>query len=191
MEKRPNYLMNEKTVLLSSEYDQNGKFITKVIEGKEVFLVDLSPVKLIDKSLINYGSSFKGALESSKDLLHPMKTYPIKISRSLDIWIFPAKSYDNEKSIWFVLNHINDYQAKGTEHTEVFLSCGHTIKIDMKLRTFRTKLHNARELREQILQNYKNSMTISYEPEKGFYIVEDKKGYKYNSLDKEINVDNE
>src|SRR4051794_30948006 len=108
MEIRKNYLINEKTGLLIGDYYTNGALYTKVIEGMEIFLVAMSPVQLIDKSLLQYGSSFIGALSSSKEVLGEMYMYPIKISSSLDIWLFPSKSYKKSNCIWFVLNHIED-----------------------------------------------------------------------------------
>lgn len=64
----------------------------RVVDGDYMFLVAMTPVQLIDKSLICYGSNFQGAFKSSQQLLGKhRKKYPIKIDAALDIWLFPTK----------------------------------------------------------------------------------------------------
>ncbi|EKN69268.1 competence transcription factor [Neobacillus bataviensis LMG 21833] len=173
------YLINEKTVLFYGVLYENGELFTHVIDQDDEFLVAMSPVQLIDKSLISYGSSIKGALHSSAQLLgknHRM--YPIKIDACLDIWLFPTKSYKNETCIWFALNHVKRILPLGIKFTKVCLSYGHTIEIVMRESAFREKRLTAEELKEKITTNTKNSMNFMVEPKKGFVIKEEKGKYK-------------
>ncbi|MFF2447458.1 competence protein ComK [Neobacillus sp. NPDC058068] len=62
---------------------------------------------------------------------------------SLDIWLFPTKSYKNETCIWFALNHVKGSQQLGLKFTKVFLSYGHTTEIIMRESAFREKRLNA------------------------------------------------
>ncbi|PLS01948.1 competence protein ComK [Neobacillus cucumis] len=179
MELRQDYLINEKTGLLLGEYYTNGALYTRVIEGVESFLVEMSPIKLIDKSLLRYGSSFHGALSSSKEVLGGMYMYPIKISSTLDIWLFPSKSYKKANCIWFVLNHILDTFPKSVQHTEVFLRYGHNITIELRECTFRTKRRNAEKLRERISNNINNSSKVKKELKNGFFIKEEEGEFKF------------
>lgn len=180
------YLINEKTVLFYGVFYENGELFTFVIDGDDVFLVAMSPVQLIEKSLLSYGSNFTGALKSSIQLLgENRKKYPIKIDASLDIWLFPTKSYKKETCIWFALNHVKGSQPLGVKFTKVFLSYGHTIEIVMRDSAFREKRLTAEELKEKITTNTKNSISFMVEPKKGFMIVEEKGRYKYSSRNKE------
>ncbi|MBT2734597.1 competence protein ComK [Bacillus sp. ISL-7] len=107
----------------------------------------MTPVQLIDKCLLQYGSSLNGAIKSSKEVLGVMYMYPIKISSALDIWLFPSKSYKKSNCVCFVLNHIEDTLPQSVQQTEVFLRYGHKITIKMKESTFQTKRRNAEKLR--------------------------------------------
>jgi competence protein ComK len=178
------YLINQKTILFYGVYYENGALYTFVVNGEEVFLVAMSPEKLIDNSLMSYGSSFKGALKGSQLLLGKnRKMYPIKIDASLDIWIFPTKSYKKENCVWFALNHVIDTQPQGVQFTKVFLNHGHTIEIAMKESAFREKRRNTDELKDKIVYNTKNSFMVD-QPKKGYIIVEKKGKYLCKNYDK-------
>ncbi|MED4206830.1 competence protein ComK [Neobacillus mesonae] len=102
MEIKRNHIINEKTILFYGVLYKNGELFTKVIEGDDMFLVAMTPLQFINQSLIKYGSDLKGALNSSKKLLgEKQKKYPIKISLSLDIYLFPTKSIKREDCVWF------------------------------------------------------------------------------------------
>ncbi|MGG3468991.1 competence protein ComK [Neobacillus pocheonensis] len=177
------YLINEKTVLLYGVTYENGELFTFVIEGDDSFFVAMSPAALINTSLICYGSNLKGALESSQLLLgKKRKKYPIKIDASMDIWLFPTKSYKKENCIWFALNQVKNTQPFGVKFTKVFLGYGHTIKIEMKESAFRDKRCQAEELKEMITYNTKNSLNLSEKEKKGFVIVEENGRYKCKAM---------
>ncbi|QCJ42571.1 hypothetical protein FAY30_11990 [Bacillus sp. S3] len=186
MDLKVDYLINEKTVLFYGVYYENGELYSYVIDHDDEFLVPMSPVKLIDKSLISYGSNFKGALYSSTQLLgENRRMYPIKIDTSLDIWLFPTKSFKNETCIWFALNHVKRILPLGVKFTKVFLSYGHTFEIVMRESAFREKRLTAEELKEKITTNTKNSMNFMVDTKKGFMIVEEKGSYKCRARNKE------
>ncbi|MDN3015794.1 competence protein ComK [Paenibacillus sp. BSR1-1] len=183
MEIKYNYLINKKTILLYGEIHKNGELYTFVIDGEDMFLVAMPPVKLIDRSLMSYGSNFKGALKSSQLLLgKKRKMYPIKIDGSLDIWVFPTKSYKNENCVWFALNHVKNTQPRGVKFTKICLSNGHTIEIVMKESAFRNKCRQTEELKEIIINNTKISENFLTEPKKGLMIVEKKGSYKCKTV---------
>lgn len=176
---RENYLINAKTVLFYGIYYENGALFTFVIEGNDKFLVAMAPLKLIDKTLISYGSSFKGALESSRELLGGnRKMYPIKIDASLDIWIFPSKSYKKENCVWFALKHVENTKLLGIKDTKVFLNYGHEIDIKMRGSSFRNKRVCAADLRDMILRNTKGSLEYVVVPEERWIIKEEMGKYE-------------
>jgi competence protein ComK len=186
MEVKHNYLINSNTILLYGVLYENGELYTFVLETEKAFLVAMPPVKLIDKSLISYGSSFSGALKSSTQLLgKERKKYPIKIDASLDIWLFPTKSYKKDNCIWFALNHVSDTLPLGQKFTKVFLSNGHTFELGMREMAFRAKLRTVENLRYMISNNTKNSqLTYVAKPRKGFIIVEKRGVYNVKKSQK-------
>lgn len=179
MEIKYDYLINSKTILLYGVLHENGHLYTFVLEEEEAFLVAMAPVKLIDQSLISYGSSFSGALKSSTYLLgKERKKYPIKIDTSLDIWLFPTKSYRQDNCVWFALNHVRDTMPIAQKFTKVYLSNGHMFELVMNESAFRARMRTAENLRDIIIYNTKNSINCKEEMKKGFIIVEKKGKYK-------------
>jgi competence protein ComK len=178
MEIKQDRVINEETVLFTGEYDAYGHLLTCVLEGDSKFLVAMPPVKFIDRTLLSLGSSFRGSLDSSKEILGTIKMYPIKINDRLNIWLFPTKSYKHPGCVWFSLFHVKGTHAVGAGKTLVELSYGHSIEIKMKESAFIKKLQKAEQLRDAIIQNTKSPLTVSVEP-KGFYIYEKAGKYMY------------
>lgn len=173
MEILNDYMINEKTVLLTGELDDHGNLNTIVIEGRKKILVKLPPLKVIDNTLLQLGSSFQGARESSRKILgEQIRMHPIKINAQLGIWIFPTKSINDPHCVWISLMHIQDKKAMGMKKTEVHLSFHHTIELNMKKSAFENKQQKARELREIINKNTKTPFTYYLEPQRGFQIKE-------------------
>lgn len=182
MDLKQEHIINTKTVLFRGFYYEHGELFTKMIEGDEQFLIAMTPLELIDHSLLKYGSDFHGALRSAKELLgKSKKMYPIQINGTLDIWLFPTKSYKQQNCIWFGLNHIKDCKPLSVNRTKVSLSYGHTIEIEMREQAFKNKRNNAKELREKIVNNSNHPFNFLYEPKKGFCLFEEKKENSYHS----------
>lgn len=170
MEIRKNYLLNEKTVLVTGEYNERAELLTRVIEGKETFLVRKTPAQIIESSLLHVGSNLQGALSSSKALLGPMRMYPISVNAHLGIMLFPTKSMKKYNCVYFSLMHVKNTHALGTDKTEVLTSFGHTIVIDMKVSAFNNKRQKVNQLREIITKNTKSPLNFYLEQKSGFYI---------------------
>lgn len=173
------YIINERTVCFTGEYDEFGQLCTMVIEGENKFLVKLSPIEVMNQTLLQLGSDFRGARESSKEVLGKMKMYPIKINAELGIWLFPSKSFKDPSCVWFSLMHVERTKAIGVRKTVIQLSYHHTFEINMRKWSFDNKLQNARELRETMLRNTKTPLVFYLEPKEGFRIREDQGVNRY------------
>ena len=67
MEVRDTHLLNEKTVLVTGEYNNRGELWSRVIEGEETFLVRKAPIAVIEETLLHVGSDFlrkQGAVQN-------------------------------------------------------------------------------------------------------------------------------
>jgi competence protein ComK len=170
VELRDDYLINEKTVLVTVEFSSRGEKWSRVIEGKETFLVRKTPIQIMEETLLHEGSDFLGARRSSKYLLSPMRMHPISINPQRGIFLFPTKNIKHHSCIWFSLIHIKTTKSLGINKTEVITSFGHTIKLDMKESTFNTRRQKAFLLREKISKNLKCPVYFYIEPRKGYYI---------------------
>ncbi|WP_158587428.1 competence protein ComK [Neobacillus notoginsengisoli] len=167
------YLVNEKTVLITGEYDQYGNLFSKVLEGNKIIYVKMPPIQLINLSLVRLGSSFIGARHSSKALLSGIRMHPITVNTSLGIWLFPSKSFGKSNCVWFSLMHVRGTKKNGLKKTIVQLSYGHTYEINMKEASFNQKRKKAEELREIVIKHTKNPLTLYVEREKGIRVVEE------------------
>lgn len=182
MKIREDYLINEKTVLLTGEYDCNGKLITRVIDGEETFLVDLTPSQVIDANLLLVGSNLRGSLHSSKNLLGQLYMYPLTINSRLGIYLLPTKSLKKRNCVWFSLIHIKNIQSLGIRKTKVYTSYGHIVEIDMRKSAFINRVQIAKDLRELIIKNSSSPLMYYFESQKGFYISEDSITNKYTFI---------
>ncbi len=178
------YMINEKTVLLTGEYDSYGKLTTRVIEGEDTFLVDQTPTQVIDASLLQIGSSMQGALLSSKKLLGEQYMYPITVNPHLGIYLLPTHSLKKRNCVWFSLMHVKDVRAQSVKQTEVLTNYGHTIVINMKKSAFQAKHQTANQLRETVARNMQCPLSFYLEPRQGFYLKDDAKGNKLKIIKK-------
>lgn len=170
MEIREQYLINEKTVLVTGVYNDKGELWARVIEGKNTILVRKTPTKVIDETLLHVGSDFLGARRSSKYLMDPMRMHPISINPQMGILLFPTKNIKSPYCIWFSLIHVKTANPVGLKKTEVVTSYGHTIIIDMKESAFTNRRHKAFLLRETISKNIKCPIYFYVEPKKEYFI---------------------
>ncbi|QIZ08475.1 hypothetical protein HFZ78_18635 [Priestia megaterium] len=182
MEIREEYLINEKTVLLTGEYDSNGKLITRVIDGGETFQVDLTPSQVIDANLLLVGSNLCGSLHSSKNLLGQLYMYPLTINSRLGIYLLPTKSLKKRNCVWFSLIHIKNTQSLGIRKTKVYTSYGHIVEINMRKSAFINRVQIAKDLREMIIKNSSSALMYYIESQNGFYISEDSSTNKYKFI---------
>ncbi|MFT9596414.1 competence protein ComK [Mesobacillus sp.] len=166
------YKINQETVLLTGEYNENGKLCTRIIEGEETFLVDMKPIEVINSTMLTLGSDFNAGRKSSRKILGDIYMCPIKINCNLGIWLFPTKSYNDDFCVWFSLAHVKKTKALGIRKTEVYLSFNHTFVINMKESKFNQRKHAAKELRDEMMKNSQGMMTFYIEPKKGLSIRE-------------------
>lgn len=172
MEMLTDYIINEETVLLTGEYNENGKLCARVIHGEDTFLIDMKPIEIINETMIGLGSDFKTGRKSARRLLGNVSMCPIKVNCNLGIWLFPTKSYNDDFCIWFSLMHVKNTKALGIRRTEVGLSYGHHVVIQMKESSFNQKRKKAEDLRERMIKNSKGHLTFFVESKTGIEMIE-------------------
>ena len=69
-------LIDQKFVCMQGEYDEMGKLCSRVTEGKINFLVDQSPVEIIDATLNYIGFDLKGAKSGARAIFGNVKMCP-------------------------------------------------------------------------------------------------------------------
>jgi competence protein ComK len=179
-----NYRINEKTVYLTGVYDHFANQCSEVMDGEERFIVTVPPLELINNALLNNGSDFKGAMNSSRFILGDIKMPPIQINASLGIYLIPTRSFKWLNCIWFAHSHIIKTTAIGCKRTKAHLSFGHTYDFFMKESAFNQKRQRAQQLKEHITKFGQNSLQFQLDEKKGFNISEDQGHNEYSLFGK-------
>jgi competence protein ComK len=159
------YIINQLMMYMVSFYDRNGKLITLVTQANGSFVVDKSPVEIIEDSIKCIGFDFKGALSTAKWILGDIHMCPVMINPIHKICVFPTKSAKHEDSIWLNPNHIvrtsSLYRSTYLEFTN-----GHTLEVPCRLAAFNTKLKNAEQLNRITVEIGSNPTAFYFEPKK-------------------------
>lgn len=140
-----NYFVEKKTIFMMGEYNRLGKLCTRVMAGPSAFLVDRSPLQVLNDTLTYLGFDLRGAVIGAKAVLEKKAKCPIIVNPYLGICLFPTKSPRKEDCIWFNPKHIVRTGALGSK-TKVELSNGYCILVDSKLSTFNDKIQKAQQL---------------------------------------------
>ncbi|MFD1031334.1 competence protein ComK [Metaplanococcus flavidus] len=146
LEMKWEYAIGSDTIIIMPNFDDNG-FLHSLLGKKEsVSKVGLSPYDLIDVNLRFRGSSMIGALEGAQAILGKMNMNPLILDREREIILFPCKSPFREDCVWLALSHVKHYRHAGKSLTQVALSNGSTITLDVSKQTFEKKMQRAYEL---------------------------------------------
>jgi len=96
------YEVNSETVALIPK----DKDKTIVYETDNSFVVDSTPLKIMEESCEYFGSSFEGRVSGTLSLVGYTHKVPIIVEESRDLIFFPTLSPKNEECSWIAYNHI-------------------------------------------------------------------------------------
>ena len=155
------HIVNRNTIFLVGEYALLGRPCTRIFEGNLSFLVNQKPLKVIDESIQYIGYNLKGAIESSKAQDGKTSMVSVMINPAQNVCLFPIISPYKHECIWFNPLHITETKANGTK-TDVYLSNGCVITVNMRVSTFNNKWHDAKQLCSFFSERAQNEMTSIY-----------------------------
>lgn len=79
---------------------------TKVIEKENEYVINKNAYKIMDESCMYYGSTYKGRLKASKNILNCSYKLPVIVEETKNIIFFPTKSSLLEDCSWINFNFI-------------------------------------------------------------------------------------
>lgn len=159
------YLINHLMMYMVGYYDRNGKLCTLVKEVNRTFLVDQTPLQILEYSIKCIGFDLKGALSSSKWILGEMKMYPVMVNPILRICLFPIKSAKNHDTLWFNPVHIK--RTSGImRDTEIEFKNGQSMKVHSRISSFNNKLLTAEQLLNMTIEIAENPVSFVLDPKK-------------------------
>ena len=95
------YEINKDTVALIPKEEK-----TVVYEVDKSFVVDKSPLKIMEDSCEYFGSSLSGRQQGTLNLAGYTHKVPVIVEESFDMIFFPTLSPKNEKCSWLSYKHI-------------------------------------------------------------------------------------
>lgn len=127
---------------------------TMIFEKNDSFVVNLSCMKIIERSCEYFGSSYIGRHEGTKKLTGISHKSPIIIEESRDIIYFPTTSPRLQECVWLSLKHINNYYSKNGKSIVDFEN-GQTLEVDISYESLDNQYLRATKL-ESILRKRKS-----------------------------------
>lgn len=131
-----------------------GEFKSKIIEKDRTFIVDISPIKIIDNSCRYFGSSYQGRFLGTKNLIGVSHKAPIIIEESREIIFFPTNSPRIEDCAWLSLKNLDNYK-KNKNASIVIFNDGHLLDLNISYGTLDNQVLRAARL-ETVLRLRKN-----------------------------------
>jgi competence protein ComK len=160
---KESYMINQYLMYMAGYYDRNGKLCTLVKELNRIFMVDQSPLQILEYSINCIGFDFKGALFSSKWFLGDIKMYPVMVNPIQKICLFPIKSAKHPDTLWFNPVHIKRTVGIMRE-TEIEFTNSQTLRVKSRISSFNHKLQTAEQLREMTTRIGKNPRSFVLNP---------------------------
>ncbi|MCM2535850.1 competence protein ComK [Neobacillus pocheonensis] len=158
-----NYIINQHMMYMVGFLDRNGKPCTIVKEVNKMFIVDKSPLEILEYSIKCIGFNLKGAMETSKWILGDIHMCPLMVNPILKICVFPIQSAQRYDTMWF-----NPYHIKRTtsfnRKTNVEFNNGIVIKVNSQLSSFNNKLQIADQYRKMTVNAGENPISFVLEP---------------------------
>lgn len=145
------YLINNNTLMIIPFL--NGK--SKVIEKYITYIINQSPLDIIDKSCKSYGSSYFGRCDSTYFMTGVKYKCPIIISEVNEIIMFPTSSAKKQECIWINYNAIKNYYSVSTNCVELLLINDAKYQLEISSRIISNQIFKSSRL-DSILKSKKH-----------------------------------
>lgn len=176
MRMKHEYAIKQETMVILPEYNTEGYLHSRIYNRHGVSTTDLSPFDLIDYNLRFFGSSLRGSLDGARTILGNGSMNPVILHKELDILLFPCKSPFKEDCVWFSLRHVTGSVSAGKSQTQVSLSNGSTITINVSKHAFNKRIQKAYEFRFKMQARQKEFENHVSELESPYHLFKDADG---------------
>ena len=132
-----------------------NEYKSKVIEKTKSFIVNQTPIKIIDNSCQYFGSSYQGRFLGTKNLIGISHKAPIIIEESREIIFFPTSSPRLYSCAWISLKNLQNYK-RNDDNTLLIFNNGHLLDLDISYGMLDNQVLRAARL-ESVLRLRKNN----------------------------------
>lgn len=147
-----NYEINDDTLAIIPI----DEYKSKVIEKTKVFIVEQTPMKIIDKSCKYFGSSYQGRFLGTKSLIGVSHKAPIIVEETKDIIFFPTNSPRQYNCAWLSLKHLQNYK-RDKDSCIVTFNNGHLLNLDISYGMLDNQVLRATRLESVLRLRKKNN----------------------------------
>ncbi|MDN7244651.1 competence protein ComK [Planococcus shenhongbingii] len=176
------YVITAETTIVLPNYNENGFLHALIGNGEGFTEVELSPYELIDINLRYRGSSLRGAMDGAEILVRGTMN-PIVLDQEEILIFFPSSSPTRKECVWFGLRHIVGSVAIDKKLTQVNLSNGSAVSVNVSKRTFDKKLTKAYELQYKIQERKKNFENLNRRLQSSYHLYIKENGVNYETED--------
>lgn len=132
------YEINEDTLAIVQE----NKNVSKIIEKKNIYYINMDTTKIIDYSCKYFGSSYQGRCYGAKSVLGSNYKLPILIDEMRNILFFPTSSPRLKNCMWISLNNI-EYYEKNETYTNIIFKNSINLKVDISYGSFQNQVYRS------------------------------------------------
>ncbi len=136
------YEINKNTVALIPKENK-----TIVYEVDNSFVVNKSPLKIVEESCEYFGSSLEGRQTGTSALVGFTHKVPVIIEESFDLIFFPTLSPKNSECSWLAYSHIFK-PDKFKDKTIIELKNGKKILVDVSTAIIDSQLYRCSRLKD-------------------------------------------
>jgi competence protein ComK len=136
------YEINRDTVALIPK--DNDK--TVVYETDKSFVVNETPIKIMENSCEFFGSSLEGRQKATTKIIGVTHKVPVIVSETFNLIFFPSSSPRNNDCIWLSYSHIFK-PSKFNNHTLLELVSGKKIILNVSTGIIDNQLYRASRLK--------------------------------------------
>lgn len=102
-----------------------------VYEFDNKYIVNMSTIKIIERSCLFFGSTFEGRRNASSSLLNIQHKVPIIIEETNDIVFFPTSSPYNSNCIWISYNNFEGIDKIDSHYSKLYFKNQNQFKVEV------------------------------------------------------------
>lgn len=134
----------------------NGKESSLIYEDESRYIIEDSPLNIMEGSCKYFGSTFDGRIQGAKDILGAEYKVPIIIEDSNNLVVFPTSSPRSNDCCWIFLNRVDNIYRIDNDNTKIVFDNEREIIVPCSFRSIENQFSRASRLKT-VLHKRKNS----------------------------------
>jgi len=120
---------------------------SKIMENGSPYVVNHSPIDVIEHSCEYFGSSYEGRKAGTQKLLGITHKSPIIVEETRRLIFFPTKSPDRDDCVWINLSQVNKYYAINNHRSAIEFKNGDELELDISIGSLTNQIMRASRLK--------------------------------------------